>query len=54
MHCSLIQRQIGNLAEIMDNISDTIRDRIRIKGEIKALTAQGRLSGIVIGFIPLF
>ncbi|MGI6144468.1 MAG: secretion system protein [Clostridia bacterium] len=51
----LIQRQIGgNLAEIMDNISDTIRDRIRIKGEIKALTAQGRLSGIVIGFIPLF
>jgi len=51
----LIQRQIGgNLAEIMDNISDTIRDRIRIQGEIKTLTAQGRLSGMVIGLIPLF
>lgn len=51
----LIQRQIGgNLAEIMDNISDTIRDRIRIQGEIKTLTAQGRISGMVIGLIPLF
>ncbi|MDD2212696.1 MAG: type II secretion system F family protein [Clostridia bacterium] len=51
----LIQRQIGgNLAEIMDNIAHTIRDRIRIQGEIKTLTAQGRLSGVVIGLIPLF
>ena len=51
----LIQRQIGgNLAEVMDNISDTIRDRIRIQGEIKTLTAQGRLSGLVIAFIPVF
>lgn len=51
----LIQRQIGgNLAEIMDNISETIRDRIRIQGEIRTLTAQGRLSGLVIGLIPLF
>lgn len=51
----LIQRQIGgNLAEIMDNISDTIRNRIRIHGEIKTLTAQGRISGMVIGLIPLF
>ncbi|HHY06821.1 MAG TPA: secretion system protein [Clostridia bacterium] len=51
----LIQRQTGgNLAEIMDTISDTIRDRIRMQGEIKTLTAQGKLSGIVIGLIPLF
>jgi tight adherence protein B len=51
----LIQRQIGgNLAEIMDTISYTIRDRIRIQGEVKTLTAQGRLSGMVIGLIPLF
>lgn len=51
----LIQRQIGgNLAEIMDSISHTIRDRIRIQGEIKTLTAQGRLSGVIIGLIPLF
>lgn len=49
----LIQRQIGgNLAEILDNISHTIRERIRIKGEIKTLTAQGRVSGWIIGLMP--
>lgn len=49
----LIQRQIGgNLAEILDNISYTLRERIRIKGEIKTLTAQGRISGLIIGFMP--
>jgi len=49
----LIQRQIGgNLAEILDNISNTLRERIRIKGEIKTLTAQGRISGIIIGLLP--
>jgi len=49
----LIQRQVGgNLAEILDNISGTIRERIRIKGEIKTLTAQGRISGLIIGLIP--
>ncbi|SET59696.1 tight adherence protein B [Natronincola peptidivorans] len=49
----LIQRQIGgNLAEILDNISSTIRERIRIKGEIKTLTAQGRISGLIIGLLP--
>jgi len=49
----LIQRQVGgNLAEVLDNISHTIRERIRIKGEIKTLTAQGRISGLVIGIIP--
>jgi len=50
----LIQRQIGgNLAEIFENISNTIRERIRIKGEIKTLTAQGRISGTVIGLLPV-
>lgn len=49
----LIQRQIGgNLAEILDNISNTLRERIRIKGEIKTLTAQGRISGLVIALMP--
>lgn len=49
----LIQRQIGgNLAEILDNISSTIRQRVKMKGEIKALTAQGRMSGWVIGGLP--
>ena len=50
----LIQRQIGgNLAEILDNIAGTIRERMRIKGEIKTLTAQGRMSGIIVGLLPI-
>jgi tight adherence protein B len=49
----LIQRQVGgNLAEVLDKISETIRERLRIKAEIKTLTAQGRISGIVIGSMP--
>ncbi|HHW13737.1 MAG TPA: secretion system protein [Firmicutes bacterium] len=52
--CVLIQRQVGgNLAEILDNISFTIRERIRIKGEIKTLTAQGRLSGVIVSLLPV-
>lgn len=51
----LIQKEVGgNLAEILDTIGKTIRERIRIKGELKTLTAQGKLSGMVIGGIPLF
>ncbi len=50
----LIQRQVGgNLAEVLDSISDTIRDRLRIYGEIKTLTAQGKLSGIIISLLPV-
>ena len=48
-----IQREVGgNLAEILDIISFTIRERIRIKGEIRTLTAQGRLSGWIISMLP--
>jgi tight adherence protein B len=50
----LIQRQIGgNLSEILDNISFTIKERIRIKGEIRTVTAQGRISGLIISFLPV-
>jgi len=50
----LIQRQVGgNLAEILDNICETIRERIRIKGEVKTITAQGRMSGIIISVLPV-
>jgi len=49
-----IQHQVGgNLAEILDSIAFTIRERIRIKGEIRTLTAQQRLSGYVVGFLPI-
>lgn len=43
----------GNLAEILDTIAYTIRERVRIKGEIKTLTAQQRMSGYVVGFLPV-
>lgn len=50
----IIQRQVGgNLAEILDNISQTIRERAKIKQDIKTLTAQGKLSGLIIGFLPV-
>src|SRR5450756_217056 len=49
-----IQHQVGgNLAEILDSIAFTIRERVRIKGEIRTLTAQGRLSGYVVAGMPV-
>jgi len=50
----LIQRSVGgNLAEILDNVAHTMRERERIKGEIRTLTSQQRLTGYVIGGIPI-
>ena len=50
----LIQRQVGgNLSEILDSISGTIRERIRIEGEINTLTAQGRASGFIVALLPI-
>ena len=49
----LIQREVGgNLAQILDTISDTINERIRMKREIKALTAQGRFSSWILILLP--
>ena len=49
-----IQREVGgNLTEILDKIAHTIRERIRIKGQIQTLTAQGRLSGLILGLLPV-
>ncbi len=49
-----IQREVGgNLAEILDVISHTVRERIKIKGEISVLTAQGRATGYLISFLPI-
>lgn len=50
-----IQHEVGgNLAQILESISHTIRERVRIKGEIRSLTAQGRISGYVITGMPIF
>ena len=50
-----VQREVGgNLSEILDTISFTIRERVRIKGEIRVMTAQVRTSGMVLSMIPVF
>jgi tight adherence protein B len=49
-----VQREVGgNLADILDVISFTIGERVRIKGEVRTLTSQGRMSGYVISFLPI-
>lgn len=49
-----VQREVGgNLAEILETISTTIRERIKLKGEIRVLTAQGRITGYLISFLPI-
>lgn len=51
----LVQRQTGgNLSEILNNLQTTIRDRQHVKGQIKALTAEGRMSGWVLTLLPIF
>ena len=50
----LIQQQVGgDLAHILDTISETIQDRIRMRREVKTLTAQGRMSGWVLAALPV-
>ena len=49
-----IQMEVGgNLAQILETIGHTIRERVRIKGEIQVLTAQGRISAWVITLLPI-
>jgi tight adherence protein B len=49
-----IQHEVGgNLAKILDVMGETIRERVRIKGEIQVLTSQGRISGYIITALPV-
>lgn len=49
-----IQQSVGgNLAEILDTIAFTIRERVRIKGEVNTLTTQGRYSGYLVAILPI-
>lgn len=51
----IIQKQIGgNLAEVLENISSTISERVKLRGEIKTMTSSGSLSGYIIGALPIF
>ncbi|HZK57083.1 MAG TPA: type II secretion system F family protein [Clostridia bacterium] len=50
----IIQQQVGgSLSTILDSISGTIRDRLNMKALVRTLTAQGRISGLIIGVIPI-
>jgi tight adherence protein B len=50
----LIQKEVGgNLAELLDSLSGTIRERFKLMGQLRVQTAQTRLSGIIIGIVPL-
>ena len=50
-----IQREVGgDLAEVLDSIAQTIRERERLRRHISALTAEGRLSGWILGGLPFF
>jgi len=50
----LVQRASGgNLSEILSNVAETMRERVRIRGEIQTLTAQQKLTGIIIGLLPV-
>lgn len=49
-----VQREVGgNLAEILDTISHTIRERVRVKGEIRILTSQVMMSGRFLAILPV-
>lgn len=49
----LIQKEVGgNLAELLDSLSNTIRERFKLLGQLRVLTAQTKLSGTIIGFVP--
>ncbi len=50
----LIQKETGgNLSEVLDGLQRTIRERFRILGQVRSLTAQGKLSGVIVALLPL-
>jgi tight adherence protein B len=49
-----LQRQVGgNLAEVLSTVSQTIRDRYTLKRQVKALSAEGRLSSLILSILPV-
>lgn len=50
----LVQKEVGgSLADIMEKVAETIRERFKLQGEIRVMTSQGKLSGLVVGFLPI-
>ena len=51
---TVIQRETGgNLAEILEKIAETIRERYRFFGKLRSLTAEGKVSGLILGSLPI-
>jgi tight adherence protein B len=49
-----IQREVGgNLAELLDTVAETMIQRVRLRREVRALTAEGRVSAIILGIMPI-
>jgi tight adherence protein B len=49
----LIQREVGgNLAEILDNLAKVVRERFTIRRQLRVFTAQGRMTGYLLAFLP--
>jgi tight adherence protein B len=49
----LTQRETGgNLSEVLDKLSAVIRDRFKVKRQVRAVSAHGRITGVVLGFLP--
>lgn len=50
----MVQREVGgNLNELLGNLAETIRERFRVEQEVRTLTAEGRISGYVVGALPI-
>ncbi len=50
-----VQHEVGgNLARILNTIADTIRERVKLKGEIRTITSQQRMSGYILALLPVF
>ncbi len=50
----LIQREVGgNLAEVLDNLAHTIRERFKLRRQLRVITAQGRISGYILAVLPI-
>lgn len=50
----LVQKEVGgSLADVMEKVAETIRERFKLQGEIRVMTSQGKLSGLVVGFLPI-
>lgn len=50
----LVQHQVGgNLAEVLDNIANLVRERFKLRRQLRVITAQGRISGMVLTFLPV-